>query len=65
MRAIVTKEFKGKGDHDATERYFVEGEIVYGDLAVTAVEAGYAEEDGGGSAAPRENVQRKSTAKKK
>jgi hypothetical protein len=65
MRATVTKQFKGKGDHDASDRYFVEGETIYGDLADAAVKAGNAEEDGGESAQRPERAPRKSAAKKK
>lgn len=46
MRAIVTKEFRGIGDHDRSERYFVPGEVIYGALADVAVKDGNAEEDG-------------------
>lgn len=42
MRAEVTKEFKGQGDHDVNERYFVVGEIVNGELAKAAIKAGNA-----------------------
>ena len=45
MRAIVTKEFKGLADGTASERYFVEGEVVYGDLAALAVAEGNAKEE--------------------
>lgn len=45
MRAVVTKEFKGLADGDISERYFVEGEVVYGDLAARAVAEGCAKED--------------------
>jgi len=44
MKAAVTKEFKGRGDHDANERYFIAGETIYGDLAKAAVKAGNAKE---------------------
>jgi len=46
MKATVTKEFRGQGDHDAHERYFTVGETVFGALADAAVKAGNAEEDG-------------------
>lgn len=45
MRATVTKEFKGKGDHDDAERYFAVGEVILGDLAKAAVKAGNAAAD--------------------
>ena len=50
MRAIVTTEFKGQGDHDTTERYFAVGEVIYGALAARAVDEGNAEADGPGAA---------------
>lgn len=46
MRAIVTKEFRGIGDHDKSERYFAVGEVIYGALADLAVKDGNADEDG-------------------
>lgn len=46
MRATVIKEFRGKGDHDTTERYFAEGETIYGALAEQAIKDGNAEQDG-------------------
>jgi hypothetical protein len=46
MKAQVTKEFKGLADLNTTERYFAVGEFIYGDLAVSAVAAGNAEEVG-------------------
>lgn len=42
MRAQVTKEFRGKADGDTAERYFAEGEIIYGELAERAVGEGNA-----------------------
>lgn len=45
MKATVTKEFKGQGDHDSTERYFVVGETIYGALAEQAVKDGNAKAD--------------------
>ncbi len=44
MKAEVTKDFKGKTDHDATERYFAPGEFIFGELAEAAVKAGNAKE---------------------
>lgn len=45
MRAIVTKEFRGIGDHDKSERFFAVDEVIYGNLAADAVKAGNAKAD--------------------
>jgi len=53
MRALVIKESLGTPDNDATARYFPVGEVIYGDLAETAVRDGWAEEDAGGAKAEK------------
>lgn len=51
MKAKVTREFRGQGDHDTTERYFALDETIYGALAEAAVKAGNAVKEA--AAAPR------------
>lgn len=40
--AEVTKDFKGRADHDVAERFFAPGEIIHGELADQAVKDGNA-----------------------
>lgn len=59
MRAIVTKEFRGIGDHDKSERFFAVNEVIYGTLAETAVGAGNAVEDGASAKAAKKPAAKK------
>lgn len=52
MRAKVTKVFQGRPDGDALARSITPGEIIGGELAVVAVEQGWAETIDAASSAP-------------
>lgn len=53
MRAIVTKPFKGCKDGERHPVDLAEGDVVEGDLAKTAIDAGWAEDAGGNDASPK------------